>query len=284
MTTRLILVEGLPGSGKSTTAKKINDILIENGYNVELYLEGNYDHPADYEGVAYFNIEDYNRLMKAHSSSINSLNKIKSEYHNGYVIPYRKAIDEYGMSFNSDLFNEIVKNDIYELPIELHMELILRKWNDFVNNYLNDDKIIIFECCFIQNPVTVTMVKNNLLKESIMRFIHSLAKIILPLGPILIYVEQNSIEESFTRAINERPKEWIEGFTDYYTNQGYGLYNNYTGLGGVMEILKARSNLDCEIYDSLNIVKYKVDNSAFNYELLQHRIHTILKGQIINYW
>jgi nucleoside phosphorylase len=57
-------------------------------------------------------------------------------------------------------------------------------------------------------------------------------------------VERADINVSFNRIICERPKEWLEGFIDYYTNQGYGLYNNLKGLDGVIQVLEARSNLE----------------------------------------
>lgn len=280
MATKLIIVEGLPGAGKSTTAQKVYDILKDKGIPSELYFEGNYNHPADFDGVAYFNSEDFNILKRNHSTSIDVLNKIKIKYNNGYIIPYRKAIEEQQISFEHELFNDITKNDIYELPIDIHKELILNRWNDFVNNYITKDKVVIFECCFIQNPITVSMIKNNSPKEITMSYINSLAEIIMPLEPVLLYVVQDSIEESFNRAIRERPKEWIDGFTYYYTNQGYGLYNNLKGLDGVMEILKERSRLEREIYDSLKLIKYKINNSAFNLDLLKERIKFIIESHL----
>ncbi|WP_018753592.1 hypothetical protein [Paenibacillus sanguinis] len=51
--TRLILVEGLPGSGKTMTAQMIHQLYEETGWPSRLFLEGNGEHPADYEGVAY---------------------------------------------------------------------------------------------------------------------------------------------------------------------------------------------------------------------------------------
>lgn len=276
MATKLIIVEGLPGSGKSTTAQMVYDILKEKGINTEFYCEGNYNHPADFDGVAYFNSEDFNILEQAHSTSRDVLNKIKIKYYNGYLIPYRKAIEEQQITFEEELFNEITKNDIYELPIELHIELILSRWNDFVTNYINKDKVVVFECCFIQNPVTVSMIKNNSPKDVTMSYITSLAKKIVPLEPALIYVEQQDIKASFSKVVSERPNEWFEGFTHYYTNQGYGLANNLKGLDGVVQVLEARSKLESDVYDSLELIKYKIDNSAFNLDLIKDRINSII--------
>lgn len=277
MGTKLIIVEGLPGSGKSTTAQMVYDILKEKGINTEFYSEGNYKHPADFDGVAYFNSEDFNMLEQAHSTSREALNKIKIKYYKGYLIPYRKAIEEQQIAFEEELFNDITKNDIYELHIELHIKLILSRWNDFVASYMNEDKVAIFECCFIQNPVTVSMIKNNSTRDVTMSYIISLAKKIVPLEPVLIYVDQQDIKASFSKAVRERPKEWFEGFTHYYTSQGYGLANNLRGLDGVVQVLEARRKLESEVYDSLELAKYKIDNSAFKLDLIKDKINSIIE-------
>lgn len=46
MNSRLILVEGIPGAGKTTTARKIKEKLIDEGKEAILYEEG-MSHPAD---------------------------------------------------------------------------------------------------------------------------------------------------------------------------------------------------------------------------------------------
>ena len=48
MKTNLIIVEGLPGSGKSTTARMIADELEKKGKQVVCVDEGVKEHPADY--------------------------------------------------------------------------------------------------------------------------------------------------------------------------------------------------------------------------------------------
>lgn len=277
MKSKLIIVEGLPGSGKSTAAKMIYDILKDKEVDSELYIEGNYNHPADFDGMSYFDDEDFIKLKKAYPESADLLSSIAVKSHNGYIIPYKKVNKELVVSFEHKVFNEITKNDVYELPLEIHSQLVVDRWSEFVNNYVNQEKVVIFECCLIQNPVTVTMIKNNSSKETTMNYVNSLAKKIMPLNPVLIYVEQDDIRKSFGKAVYERSKDWIDGFINYYTNQGYGLYNKLKGLDGVIEILKERIIIEKEIYDSLNLTKCRVDNSQFNNDLLKEKLENIIE-------
>jgi thymidylate kinase len=52
MNTKLIVVEGIPGSGKTTTANFIKELLDERNISNQLFLEGDLNHPADFESVA----------------------------------------------------------------------------------------------------------------------------------------------------------------------------------------------------------------------------------------
>jgi len=208
------------------------------------------------------------------------LNKVKIKYYNGYLIPYRKAIEEQHILFDEKLFNDITEYDVYNLSIDIHTELIVSRWSDFVNNYINEDKVVIFECCFIQNPVTVSMIRDNSPKDITMSYINRLAEKIIPLEPVLIYIEQDDINASFNKAISERPKEWFEGFTNYYTSQGYGLVNNLEGLEGVMQVIQGRIRLESDVYHSLKLAKYKINNSTFNIDLLKERINSIIEAHL----
>lgn len=280
MGTKLIIIEGLPGSGKSTTAKIVQDILKENGVKTELYSEGDYNHPADFDGVSYFRYDDFYKLKQNNIKSKELLENIKIDFHNGYLIPYRKAIEEEGISFVEELFNEILLNDVYKLSLHNNIDLIVEHWSDFTNKYIDKDKVVIFECCFIQNPVTVSMIRDNASKDITISYIKKLQEKIKSLDPILIYLDQKNIEKSFNRIIRERPKEWFDGFIDYYTNQGYGLVNNLHGLDGTITILKERAKLESDIYDNINFIKYKVDNSELNIDLLKEKIKILIEPHL----
>lgn len=281
MNTKLIIVEGLPGFGKSTTAKLINEILSQNKIEVELFLEGNLNHPADYDGVSCFNKFEFDRLLSNSGGFKEVLLKKVLKKGSNYLLPYRKIKNEFGDQFSDELFNIILKNDIYELPFDKNVELIADKWNDFAEIALEDNKVYIFECCFIQNPLTIGMIKYGEQKEKMINYVMKVAKIIENLNPMLLYVEQDNLEFSFRKALKERTPEWSTGIIDYYTNQGYGKEHNHSGVEGAIKVLEARRNLELEIFDMLKMEKEKINNTKYEIDSYRSMLKDKLAIQMV---
>lgn len=281
MNTKLIIVEGLPGFGKSTTAKLINEILSQNKIEVELFLEGNLNHPADYDGVSCFNKFEFDRLLSNSGGFKEVLLKKVLKKGSNYLLPYRKIKNEFGDQLSDELFNIILKNDIYELPFDKNVELIADKWNDFAETTLEDNKVYIFECCFIQNPLTIGMIKYGEQQEKIINYVMKVAKIIENLNPMLLYVEQDNLEFSFRKALKERTPEWSTGIIDYYTNQGYGKEHNHSGVEGAIKVLEARRNLELEIFDMLKMKKEKINNTKYEIDSYRSMLKDKLAIQMV---
>jgi hypothetical protein len=269
MKSKLILVEGLPGSGKSTTAGLIKDILVEQNVNAELYMEGNLDHPADYEGVAYFTEKEFEDLL-AISGSLSKVFQYRAIVKNGcHLLPYMKIKTELGEDFPDGLLASISKKDIYELPLEQNITVITESWEEFAKQADAEEKIYIFECCFIQNPLTVSMIKYGAPNELTISYVGKIAESIKNLNPLLVYVKQEDIEKSFRKAVTERPEDWFNGFVHYYTSQGYGAQKELSGFEGAIEVLRERQKLEFQILDHLSMSAIIVDNSRF--KLNEHR-------------
>ncbi|HFJ9437896.1 MULTISPECIES: hypothetical protein [Bacillus] len=281
MNTKLIIVEGLPGFGKSTTAKLINEILSQNKIEVELFLEGNLNHPADYDGVSCFNKFEFDRLLSRSGDFKEVLLKRVIKKGSNYLLPYRKIKNEFGDQFSDELCNDISRNDIYELPFDKNVELIADKWNDFAEIALEDNKVYIFECCFIQNPLTIGMIKYGEQKEKIINYVMKVAKIIENLNPMLFYVEQDDLEFSFRKALKERNPEWSTGIVHYYTNQGYGKEHNHSGVEGAIKVLEARRNLELEIFDMLKMKKEKINNTKYEIDSYRSMLKDKLTIQMV---
>lgn len=270
---KLILVEGLPGFGKSTTARLIYDILNEQNIEAEVFLEGDLNHPADFEGVAFLTISELNQLFHVHIEQSEMIKRNMQEFESGYLIPYQKLQNKLGLELPNELLAYLMKKDIYELPLAQNQLLIVKRWKEFAEKAQKSNKVTIFECCFMQNPITVGMIKYNANKENVIEYIKSLENAIRRLDPVLLYVNQDNLEFSFHKAIKERSKEWLEGFVNYYSNQAFGNENNYVGLEGTLNILKARQELELNILKELSIKKEIVNNSK--YDLKSYKLSLI---------
>lgn len=281
MKTKLILVEGLPGSGKSTTAGLINRILSENNVTAELYMEGNLDHPADYEGVAYFTEEDFEDLL----TDSGSLRKIFQERvivkRGRRLLPYMKIKHELGSSFPEELFAAISKKDIYELPLEENIAVITESWEEFAKQAEAEEKVYVFECCFIQNPLTVGMIKYGASDEVTIDYVKKLAEAVKNLNPMLVYVKQDDIGKSFRKAVTERPDDWFNGFVHYYTSQGYGLKHGLVGLDGTIEVLRARQGLEYKVIDVLDMPALILDNSQFDLDKHRESLKELISAEVL---
>ncbi|PLT30346.1 hypothetical protein [Peribacillus deserti] len=273
---RLILVEGLPGSGKSTIAKLIHEIAGDMSLNPVLFQEGDVNHPADYESTAYVSEEEYLRLKEKPEYQP----FLKSEYifpfGEGLVIPYGKLKKEYGEEFPSGLLQALYPHDIYELPFELNEQLISERWKQFAQKAYTENYYYIFECCFIQNPVTVGMVKYGVSDKQVLNYIEGLANEVSSLRPLLIYIEQDHYGYAFEKAVKERSPQWSKGFAEYYTKQGYGKKHGMQGLGGALEVLMERRRLENSIYDELHIAKVKINNSNFNTVEVREKLKEVI--------
>lgn len=276
MKTKLIMVEGLPGFGKSTTSRMIYDILTERNIETRLVMEGDVDHPADYEGTACLTEEEFGRLLQAAGSFKEILIERTAKKGSWNLIPYQKLKNEYGTSFPDDLYHSLSKQDIYELPLDLNRRFITERWEAFAEQALQEPAVMIFECCFIQNPVTVGMVKYDAPDDQVMDYVLGLEKAILGLNPVLFYIEQDNLEYAFRKAIRERPGAWSTGFIHYYTQQGYSKQRGLEGVEGTLEVLEARRRLEYRILDSLGLNKERINNSHYD----QETYRTMLKNRL----
>ncbi|GGG09594.1 hypothetical protein GCM10010912_62580 [Paenibacillus albidus] len=261
MRPKLVLIEGLPGFGKTTTAQLVHEIITEMNINSQLFLEGDLEHPADYDGVACFEKNEFDELLRTHEQFSDLLRTYIIKEGNKYILHYRKIITGNKLIFPDELMRAIVKKDIYELPLDQNRELITKRWEKFTGSASNGTDLFIFDCCFIQNPVTIGMIKYNAAKEEVLSYVNELAAIVERLNPLLLYVDKDDLELSFRKAVKERPEEWSKGFIEYYTNQGYGKEQGYKGLEGTLQVLKARRMLEEEILNGIKITKQKVNNS-----------------------
>ncbi|OPA73684.1 hypothetical protein BVG16_26680 [Paenibacillus selenitireducens] len=274
--TRLILVEGIPGSGKTSTARYIKDQLDKNGIFNTLFLEGDLNHPADYEFVACLDLDEYEDLKDRYPELIHVIDQY-TQVVKQYKLIYYGKLQQLSIETHKNLIDELVRFDVYNVSLDRYQELIVERWLNFVRQVQQSHGTVILECCFLQNPLTLMFGRFNQSKLTITDFIKRLEQIILPLNPKLIYFYQDDIRLTIDRVTNERSNEWLRHLIWYFTEQGYGKENGYHGLDGVCKVLKERKEYELDIINQLKIDKLTINNTESNWKAVLLEISDFLK-------
>lgn len=263
--TRLYIVEGLPCSGKSTTAKHIADFLEKSGKKVSFFDEGSGNHPADYEYHAYITQEQFKGLEETLQVKIKQCSMKNKD---GYVAALS--------AFTEVEQQQLLSYKIYDfLPWETEKPLMLDHWKDFVQKAIQEDVVYVFNCVFLQNPMCETMMRFNLPQEQIYEYIDQINQIISPLEPTIIYLENDDVEKQIRKTAKERAG-WLEAVVDYHVNGGYGKSISASGFDGYISCLKERQKRELEYLENSKVHSIIIENAHRNWEQSYKRIDDLI--------
>lgn len=240
---KLIIVEGLPCSGKSTAAKFIAE---QTGYH--FVDEGTRVHPADYEFHAFLTDDELEEFTSDECEAI----ILNSERKSGGLIVSLEA-------FSGELFNKLIQHKIYDfLPWETERPVMLDKWRGFVQSC--GEERYVFNCVFLQNPMCETMIRFGFDKEISAEYISEINEIIKPLSPVIIYLRNSDIRSSIEASRVERGQEWLNEVIDYHCCGKYGIKHRLIGFDGYISALEERQRRELEILDELDAESIVLDN------------------------
>ena len=283
--TRLVLIEGIPGAGKSTTARFVKDVLARRGLQPQFYTEGDLDHPADYESVACLSLADYEHLLAAYPAWQETLSAAAIHKNGDVFIGYRKLQEQPGnwlpdnrLPSNqspNNLFQALARFEVYELPAGRFMRVVGAHWQEFTGRAANQSQPYIFECCFWQNPLTTLLARHNLSPEAAMEFIRQLTRVVAPLNPMLIYLEPTSIRSTLEAAAQSRPKEWLDYVTGYITGQEWGRVYGQSGFDGMVRFYEMRRDIEKQLFEDLAWPKLWIDQAGQDWPAAYERIERL---------
>ena len=240
--TRLYIVEGLPCSGKSSTARYIADILAQQGKHVCYIDEGTGSHPADYEFHAY---------------------------RDGQIIPLADVPSSERSAF--------LPYKIYDgLPWEIEAPLMLDKWRHFARE-ADGNTVYVFNCVFLQNPMCETMMRFGMKEVESAAHIKQIAEIISHLEPIIVYLHNDDIAQSVRQASAERPG-WLEAVINYHCGGAYGRFIGAEGLEGYIACLVDRQIREERILAALPVRTVTLNNPQRDWGAAQAALAAQLTG------
>lgn len=263
---RLFIVEGVPCTGKSTTAEFLEDLLSKLGEKVVYYPEGSGNNPVDYEFHAFITNEELSEFSKVDK---NILLKNSKEKLNGYVISLANIM--------GDLFDKVIRYKIYDmLPWEKEYPVMLEKWQEFSEIASENNNIYVLDCCMLQNTLCEMMMRFNMKLELIKDYIDIIYESIRDLNPVIIYLKNTHIRQRIIDVSKEREDTWLYEVIEYHTSQGYGKSHGYKGFNGYVECLKARQQRELKILNNLNMDKIIIENPFEDWDNAHEKIKNFI--------
>lgn len=232
---RLVIVEGLPCSGKSTISAYVAECLRQRE-QVCFIDEGTGDHPADYEfhAVAPAGMLGDKRMIV--------------------------ALSEY----SGEQLERLLPYKIYDgLPWEIEKPLMLDKWRQFVCE-AKENVTYVFNCVLLQNPMCETMMRFGFQESVSQTYIEEIAAIIAPMNPLVIYLKNDDIVGSVCRCVSER-SGWLDAVVDYHVNGAYGKQSGAEGFDGYIHCLLERQARELRILSALTMDFCILDNPQRNW-------------------
>lgn len=200
---RLIFVEGLPGTGKSTLSNWIFELLINQGKQVELLLEDDARLPSNFCNIAGIPQNIFLDLIIDESQIAAA---ILARTDNFIFINLSKCTESIARQLKcwdiGDEYNKFIS-------VQEYARCALEWWQNWVKNYTNES-IFIMDSAFMQNPIN-EMIFRGATNLEVEAYIYAIAELMKPLYPVCIYLRRGNATESISFAKAAKGNNWAEG-------------------------------------------------------------------------
>lgn len=275
MKTKLIMVEGIPGSGKSTISQKIANYFREKGKEVNLFNEGQ-AHPADLAWSAFVPLSYLDNLMIKYSELECEIRKNMHIEGDHAIIAYTQVKTE-----NSGFYKELANYEAYDnrVTVDVFCNLHYCRWKKFGKQALEKDSLNIFECAFFQDNINELQNYHLIDKMNIEKHLNKLLSTVLDLSPVLIYLSPSNIRETIERTAKIRVSKsgnWIDMAVAYVENSPYGKIHNLKGLDGFIRCLEDRKQIELDMLRTIPINTIIIENVNFNWKDVWNKLESYL--------
>ncbi len=247
---RLILIEGLPGTGKTTISQWLFDLLQSKGESFTLLFEDDKRIACNFYYIAGVPKDIFYNSFSDKITSFDSINK-KTE--NFVYCRIDKAPKDIRQELSRwDIGDEFNK----ELSLQEYIECTLEWWENWVND--NTEQQIIMDSAFMQCPIN-EMIFRKATNAQIKSYISVIADLLKPFSPVCIYLRRSSAIESIEFAKAAKGPIWSAGINRLKEMGCADLFERRFDIE--FEMLSTMKHIVCEINGSdWSLAKDQIQN------------------------
>ncbi|WP_442599731.1 hypothetical protein [Neobacillus sp. D3-1R] len=272
---RLLFLEGLPGTGKSTNSRMIMSQLEAMGRRVRWIHEVARPHPTLFFEEACLRIEEYHRFLLKYPDAEKILDKVKIKRGNTVSIDLLELKWKFMDGLDSTIFEELETFNVWNFPLEKYMEVALEKWEFFINYVKQEPGVtFILDSSIFQFQIYTFLEKNTPI-DKLKEFINKLVSIVTDLDPSFIYLTRENVENSIAFLENRRGIQFLEGIWARDCQQPY-YQDKPKGAEGYREFLRDYHHTANQLFNMVPFNKIAIDITNEDWIMYNTRIREFL--------
>ena len=264
---RLILLEGLPGTGKTTNSYKLYEQLARNGRDVRWLHEVSQPHPVLFFSEACLTKEEYRLFMEKYPETAEMLSGIAETRETTVGIDYLTAARRLPGQEKAAWYQELLQYDVMKFPLERYEPAAYEKWEAFVKAALQNDTVYILDSSIFQYQI-FTYLLNGAGYLRLAAFVHGVMDLLRPLHPALIYLYREKTEDSIAFIEKQRGIRDLESTWERDKERPY-YRNKQQDVTAFFDFLKDYADFASRLYDEADCEKLKVEITAQDWSLYE---------------
>lgn len=286
MNHRLIMVEGIPGSGKTTIAKKVAAWLNQHNLKATCYNESDY-HPADLSWIAVLSKQNWQELLETWPSYEDSIRAQAWQEGEQFFVAYSNI--ELRQKSDEKLYHWFSAYEVYDgkWSLDRFTEIHIRRWQRFGKEAMLSSDISVFECAWLQNHVNELLMFHNKKPLEMIEHLKALWKTVEPLNPLVLYLQPDNVTASIERVSVVRVNKngdpvWRDRVIEVVCQSPYGRAHELEGLEGMTEYFRVRNQIELEMLEQLPHQGHVITRHEQDWETLWNEVEKVLETAFLN--
>ena len=257
---RIILLEGLPGTGKTTNSYMLFEQLVRNGRDVRWLHEVSQPHPTLFFSESCLTKEAYRLFTEKYPEAAGMLGSIAEVRAATVGIDYLTAARRMPGQENAAWYQELKQYDAMDFPLERYEPAALEKWEAFVNAALRNDTIYILDSGIFQYQI-FTFLLNGADYRRLAKFVRSIMNMLRPLRPALIYLYREKTGDSIAFMEKQRGMKNLESTWERDKERPY-YRNKQQDVTAFFDFLMDYADCAARLYDESECDKLRIEITA----------------------